>query len=246
MNAAALIAGLVACGVLGGAVGRFARNALGELRGGHGWGARWPEQGPTWTLIATFTVVYGGGILCWSFIFPMYDRYLWPLTVPLYALLLGHPVGASERRDPAPATAGRRPGVRTDGLGGLTAVLAAALAAASLALVVNADAFNAARWRMGDAAVARGMPAGTVDAGFEWVAFHATGVAVHDTPPPALGGGYDSWWPSLHLCALVSATPIKNDLLELVVADKKAYRLFLFRGPWEPLYLYRVLAPGCP
>jgi len=120
------------------------------------------------------------------------------------------------------------------------------ISATSLALLLNDDAFAAARWQMGEAAAARGMQADTVDAGFEWVAYHATGLATFGKPPPSLGGQYDKWWPSYHVCALVSASPLRSAALRLEEADTGAYRLFLFGGPSEPLYLYRIEDPNCP
>jgi hypothetical protein len=198
--------------------------------------------------MAVFATLYGIGIGAWSLVLPTYDRYLWPLALPLYALLLvppgdpGLPGGGS----PQPVAPTRRMERILQGAwAGLAATLLVALSLTSVVLVVNADAFDVARWRMGDSAVALGTPAGKVDAGFEWVTFHATGIAV-DNPPPALGGFYDTLWPSFHLCALVSNSPIDSPNLTLELVEPAAYRLFLFGGPSEPLYLYRVQDPSCP
>ena len=64
----------------------------------------------------------------------------------------------------------------------MAGVLVAVNAIVSLALLLNAAAFDGARWRMGDEAVRLGFAAETVDAGFEWVGFHATGLAELTAP----------------------------------------------------------------
>jgi hypothetical protein len=183
----------------------------------------------------------------------MFDRYLWLLALPLYALLLARP-GSADQPAEAPVQAGATAsaGGPSYAVGrarlavGLSAVLLAGLAATSLALLANANAFDAARWRMGELAVARGIPAGTVDAGLEWVAFHATGVAKPYAKAPPGWSRYDAWWPSFRLCAMVSTSPLDLPDLELIEADRAAYRLFLFGGPTKPLYLYRATGADCP
>jgi hypothetical protein len=56
---------------------------------------------------------------------------------------------------------------------------------------------------------------------------------------------YDAWWPSFRLCAMVSSSPLDVAGFQLQAADVEAYRLILFAGPQEPLYLYRVSGPDC-
>jgi hypothetical protein len=129
---------------------------------------------------------------------------------------------------------------------GLSAILLAGLALTSVVLLANADAFEAARWRMGERAVARGIPAGTVDAGLEWVAFHATGVAKPYAKAPDGWSRYDAWWPSFRLCAMASTSPIDRPDLTLIDVNPAAYRLLLVAGPTQPLYLYRAAGAGCP
>lgn len=252
LNVAALIAGLVVCAICGGAVGAYLRSVRHGLRDGRGRQALWHWTGSTWTLLAVFVVLYGGGIGALSIVLPVFDRYLWPLALPLYAILLRPPAEVADRLAAVALPSARvtRTGpsarIRNGVAAGFAALLLTGIAATSLVLLVNADAFDAARWRMGDAATERGIAAGTVDAGFEWVAFHATGFATADKPAPSLGGIYEALWPSFHLCALVSAAPLKNATLRLEEVDAHAYRLLLFGGPWEPLYLYRVQDPSCP
>ncbi len=91
-----------------------------------------------------------------------------------------------------------------------------------------------------------GIQAGTVDAGLEWVSFHATGVATPYAKAPPGWSRFDAWWPSFRLCAMVSASPLDRPDLSLIEADPAAYRLLLFGGPTEPLYLYRAAGADCP
>jgi hypothetical protein len=112
-------------------------------------------------------------------------------------------------------------------------------------LLLNGDAFDAARWNAGDNAVAGGANPATLDAGFEWVTFYATGSAVR-AAAPAIGGKYETRWPSFHLCALVANSPLNSPQLTLRTVDNGAYKLFLFAGPSESLYVYSVQGTGCP
>jgi hypothetical protein len=261
LNAAALLMGILLVTIAGGLVGFHARRLAGDLR--RDWkkvlGTMRVDARSPWALVSTFALLYGGGIALWSLILPVYDRYLWPLLIPLYALLLRpapEPEALASRQDPAPGELG--PGVpaprlrRPSGFpgtvagGALALVLVAVLSATSLLLLANADAYDAARWHMGEDTAALGYSAQTTDAGFEWVAYHATGLATPGKPPPAIGAHYETWWPSFHLCALVSASPLKSDRLALLARDAHAYRLFLVGGPWEPLYLYGFMDSACP
>src|SRR4029077_17490287 len=114
------------------------------------------------------------------------------------------------------------------------------LGLASLALMLNSFAFDAARWRLGEEAVTRGIPADTVDAGFEWVIFHATGLGDIHRNPTGRVMWYTAWWPSFHQCAIVSASLLDIPGFRLESANIDAYRLLLIAGPEAPLYLYRV------
>jgi hypothetical protein len=90
-----------------------------------------------------------------------FDRYLWPAALSAGILvLIRYPAPPLSRWHPAASQAA------------LVAVMA--FAVVSLLVTLNSDAFDGARWRVAREA---GLPATTVDAGFEWVGFHATGVA---------------------------------------------------------------------
>jgi hypothetical protein len=271
INGGAIVAVLVAGAVCGGAVGAFIRSARsarrvpgdnsghgsgGGRRGGSAVAARLrsslrPWTGPTWALIVVFVVLYGVGIAGWSMAYTFFDRYIWAVVLPLYAILLRPPAAlATEADGPRPEGGGAlhtgaAAGLRRWTAPALAAVLVVGLASTSLILLGNSNAFAAARWNMGTAATELGTPADEVDAGFEWVAWNATGSALRQ-PPPAFGTGYESWWPSFHLCALVSTSPVNDLRATLVKVDQQAYRLMGFAGPWEPLYLYNVPGSGCP
>jgi hypothetical protein len=260
LNTIALIAALGVCAMAGAAAGAYLRRARRGLREGRGLRAFAVRVGSTTGLLAVFALLSAGGTFSWGFVVIMFDRYLWLLALPLYALLLtrpgqadqpvattSQPVATTNRAGMTP-NPGRSPLVTAlDRLAiGLSAVLLAGLAATSVVLLANADAFEAARWRMGERAVARGIPAGTVDGGLEWVAFHATGIATPYAKAPPGWSRYDAWWPSFRLCAIASTSPLDRPDLSLIEADPTAYRLLLFAGPAQPLYLYRAAGPDCP
>jgi hypothetical protein len=254
LNAVALAASFILAGVCGGVSGAYLRSAVKGLRDGLGTRALWnPGAVSTATLLGVYAALYGTGMCAWSLIFHFstFDRYLWPLALPLYIILLRPvarvPEAAAASLPATPIAPSRMPGrILRRSAAGVGAVLMTGIATTALVLLVNADAFDAASWQMGDRAVEHGTPANTVDAGLGWVVFHATGSGILHKPVPALGGMYDQWWPSFHMCAMVSTAPVTDPTLTLEQADLAAYRLLFFVGPSEPLYLYRVQGPGCP
>jgi hypothetical protein len=247
LNAVALIAALVFFAICGGAIGAWVREAIGAMRSRRGLRSLWPDMGSTWNVLVVFALLYGGGMVAWSFVFPSYDRYLWPLIIPIYALFLRQPAAGPAPLQPAV----ERPGPSLTATVGRTlpavvgAIAVLCLTLTSFILLLNSDAFDVARWNMGNKAVAMGTPAGKIDAGFEWVTYNATGSA-KKAPPPALGGLYDTRWQSFHLCALVSNSPLGDPRLTLAATESDAYNLMLFAGPSEPLYLYLVQNSDCP
>jgi hypothetical protein len=191
-------------------------------------------------LLASFCVLYGGGLAAFSFVVSgIADRYLWPLVVPLAVLLLayrdrrvaavGSPTEPMRRAGPVPARAA---------LTGLALV--------ALALLLNQSAFDAARWRAGNLAVSQGVSAQSVDAGAEWIGFHSK-ERVHSGARPATAGGsqFDAMFPSFRPCAVVSASPLILRGAELVASPIVQYRLLLFEGTKEYLYLYLLPGAGC-
>ncbi len=127
----------------------------------------------------------------------VFDRYLWPLDFSLAVLLLarpGAPRASSNRPGPTGAGRGRRPvtprrpaaaprrSLSPVPVGVATVVLSTVVAAVAAVITLNADAYDAARWAAGDKAVAAGVPATMVDAGFEWVGSHEADVARPGSP----------------------------------------------------------------
>jgi 4-amino-4-deoxy-L-arabinose transferase-like glycosyltransferase len=233
LNVAALIAAIGGFALFGAVLGAIWRKdapiTRQRLR-------RW--LGSTAGLLAVFAILFGAGLLAFGLAASMFDRYLWPLALPITALLLLRPASAQGwgANHPTPGRLAL----------GLTGILLASLAVTSLVLLLNSDAFDAARWQMGDDAVNRGIPPETVDAGMEWVGYHASGQAVVDAPATVTEMWYDAWWPSFHLCAIVSSSYLDLPGFRLEEANTEAYRLLLLAGPEEGLYLYRVSNPGCP
>ena len=121
----------------------------------------------------------------------------------------------------------------------------AGLIGAALVLMLNSFAFDAAKWRMGETAVASGIRAQTVDAGMEWVGYHAAGVANIRAVARDDQMWYTAYWSSFRPCAVVSSSLLNSPGFSLVKTDWAAYRLLLLAGPQEPLFLFRVNTPGC-
>ena len=227
-----LVSVIVGIAVLGGAIGRWMRSPA-----PHRWSRLVPWLGSTPGLLATFALLYGGGLAVFGLVAPLFDRYLWLMYVPLAGLLLrstvpkGAALVASRMARMGPAL--------------VAAALTAGLASVSFVLVLNAFAFDVAGWRMGEQAVEMGFDPQRVDAGMTWVGYHASGVATWGAEPAGLETWYDAMWPSFDLCAVVSSSPLEFPDYRLVAEDLAAYRLILFAGPIEPLFLYEVDAPGC-
>jgi hypothetical protein len=233
LNLIGLASVIVSLGVLAAVLGRWVRSGGPARRQRLG---MWLSS--TEGLLATFALLYGGGLIAFGLVGSMYDRYVWPLCIPLTGLLL-RPL-ATRGPGSAQSKAARF------GKYVMAGVLAVILAWTSSALLLNAFAFDAAGWRMGDLAVEKGFPAQTVDAGMAWVGYYATGVPNPSARPTSSENWYDAGWPSFKLCAMVSSSPLNVTGFQLVAADLDAYRLFLVDGDQEPMYLYRVATPGCP
>ena len=119
------------------------------------------------------------------------------------------------------------------------------LVASAFIIAANSFAYDAARFREGDAAVGLGYDATTVDAGYEWVGIHAVGDENETFEPKGL-----NWWqnlfPSFRPCAILSNAPFDVPGYELVRENPSAYRQYLLLGPAQPLYLYGADLAGCP
>ena len=183
------------------------------------------SEGP----LVLFLLAYAGGLAIFGSLFPLYDRYLYPL-VPVGAILLLRPFGRLAR-----------PG-RSQAFSHAALVW---LALSAFLIAANSLAYDAARYRAGESAVALGYAPGTIDAGPEWVEFHATGqemVGIHDYGFMA----YDDRWPSFYPCAVLSNAQMDKPGFRLVRVDRTAYRQYLLVGPDQPLYLYGAIDARCP
>ncbi|MEA2653177.1 MAG: hypothetical protein QOI37_404 [Chloroflexota bacterium] len=245
LDAVALVATFAALAFLGAFVVAERRRLLDALDPR----SRLPGLGSPAGMLAVFGLVFAAGTIVLGLTVILFDRYTWPLALPLAILLL--------RPDTRPAVApGMPPGPGGSALSWsrrasagaviLSSALVALVAMTSVVLLLNAAAFDSARWQMGDAAVRLGYAPETVDAGFEWVGLHATGLARLTAPREPSMTEYAVKFPSFHQCAVVSSTPLDFAGFTLVVTWPDAYRLLLFAGPSEPMYLYRVADAGCP
>jgi len=110
----------------------------------------------------------------------------------------------------------------------------------SLAVTLNSDAFDGARWRAAHQAVSQGVAATAVDGGFEWVGWHATGVADAN----ASGDATRPYWVAMvgepAACVEVAASRIALPGLSLERAV--TWRTWLLFGRAH-LYVYR--RAGC-
>ncbi len=203
-------------------------------------------------MLALFAVIFVTGTAFLGLTVIIFDRYTWPLALPLAIILLRRPgptAAAEQWRADSPAQPAGTPPRRSGPSLAMWATAGALFiltAATSLALLLNEAAFDGARWRIGDEAVRLGFAPNTVDAGLEWVGLHATGpveLAARQVPDRT---GYSVKFPTFQACAIVSSTPLDWVYVELVVKRFDAYRLLLVAGPSEPLYLYRVGGPRCP
>jgi hypothetical protein len=197
-------------------------------------------------LLAVFVTGFTACMVVAGLFSDIFDRWMWPLALPLAILLLlrpgaGRDIDAETARDRIVRSAGRRAGVIV-----LTAALTAPIATTSLVLLFNAAAFDAARWRIGEEAVQLGFAPETVDAGFEWVGFHAIGAADPTARSVPSMTTYAPKFPSFHQCAVAASSPLVVPGFNLELTRTHAYRLLLFTGPDESLYLYRAAGSGCP
>jgi hypothetical protein len=245
LSSLALVATVIVAGVGGGIVGAYIRHGLARPA------SMLSRLASPAGLLVIFVAGTAAGMTWFGFRWWIYDRYFWSLVPPLAALLLYVPPGFRAPRIVG-AAPDERPKRRTDAglpvraaLTATAALLVIVLGAASVAYLLNSAAFDAARWRAGEALVQEGIPADSVDAGYEWVGYYASSVADFGHPLPGLNW-WEGLWPGFHRCGLVASESQDLPSTQLVAVDWAAYRLLLFVGPDEPLYLYRVTGGGCP
>lgn len=216
--------GLLSGGLLAGIAFTVDRKALGRWRS-------WVWAAPP-VLLSVYGTLTAAGLAIYALTATsFFDRYLWPLAFAVGVLLL-----RGRQRQPK----SKRPPAVT----GVVVALSGLLVVVTVALTVNADTYGAARWHAGQVAVSQGVPTREVDAGFEWVGAHATGIAntsLHPAAPP-----YEPWYalmePGFRECAVVSGTPL--DYPDLRLVQKSSYDLLGFTGR-RTLNIYISSAVGC-
>ena len=188
------------------------------------------REGP----LVLFLLGYAAELALFSLLGGLFDRYLYPM-VPVAAILLLRQ--SAQRRSEEPFHLGRSHALSHGAF--------AWLVASAFIIAANSFAYDAARFREGDAAVGLGYDATTVDAGYEWVGIHAVGDENETFEPKGL-----NWWqnlfPSFRPCAILSNAPFDVPGYELVRENPSAYRQYLLFGPAQPLYLYGAHLDGCP
>jgi hypothetical protein len=176
---------------------------------------------PAIMMLATYGALTAGAVIFRAALGgPTFDRYLTPLVV-VGAIVLFR--GQSE-----PRWGRDRPAF----------IVTAALALVSVILVSSGHAFDSARWHAAEIAVASGIPAKSVDGGFEWVGFHYRGRADRDAPNRLddLGPGYLDLFSNAENCAIVAASTSADP--ELEVMDSVEYRTLLGLNE-ERIWIYR-------
>jgi hypothetical protein len=242
LETVAIVAGFAALAALGAALGAGGPGVIRamDLR------RHDSPLGSTLGLLVIFATIYGVETIVFGLNASTFDRYLWSLGLPLSVLLLWRPSEDRVARSERPAGSALR---RDAALQRPTRWLAGAMLCGSgvlsLALVLNALAFDVARWRIGEAAMADGTPAMSIDAGFEWLGYHATEIANPAAPAPDHANQYTRLWTSSRECVVVSNSLLDWPALSLADSQPSTYRSLLFTGQPTPLYLYRSSAPGC-
>ena len=184
--------------------------------------------------LVLFLLGYAAELAVFSLLGALFDRYLYPM-VPVAAILLLR--RSAQRRSAGPFRLGRSHVLAFGAFAWLTA--------SALIVAANSFAYDAARHREGEAAVALGYDATTVDAGYEWVGSHATGPEQVTSDPTKLTW-WEALWPSFRPCAVLSNTPLDLPTYELIRVNPSAYRQYLFFGRARPMYLYGAHLAGCP
>jgi hypothetical protein len=117
--------------------------------------------------------------------------------------------------------------------------------ATTVALTLNSDSYDAARWSAGRQLAEAGYPVGAIDAGIEWVGSHTAALA---RPGRVVAGApaYEQWYVQMFRgaseCAVVSASPLLSPSIHLMAT--LSYDEIAFARP-ERLYLYTVDNRGC-
>jgi hypothetical protein len=90
--------------------------------------------------------------------------------------------------------------------------------------------------------VQAGIPADQIDAGYEWVGYHASSQG-DPTQRTSTETFYRSWWPEMKQCGVVTSQGSPPNGGTLI--GTLSYDVRLFMGPTETLYLYRDSSDKC-
>jgi 4-amino-4-deoxy-L-arabinose transferase-like glycosyltransferase len=229
VNGLALLSTVVVIGVGTGILGAHLRRTRGSIP------SVIERCGSPAGVLVLFAITATAGLFVFSLTRGVSDRYLWPLTTPLAVLYLfvSRDLRPGSIRGAAPAG---------PVAAGSALVLATALVGLSFAYMLNANAFDAARWQAGERLVEMGLRPDSIDAGYEWMGDHAS-VPGNSTVGGSIRPFYRNWWPAFQECAVVSSRPKPPEGASLVATAD--YRLELFAGRKATLYLYRFDRPGC-
>lgn len=186
-----------------------------------------PEDDTSALLIAVFTILaFAAAVAPAARGANIFDRYLWaagPGTVAL--LVMKVPDDAWRRHLPV----------------GASMALFGVLGVFTAVSVTESIAFDRARWRAGKTAVASGVPANLVDAGYEWTGHHA--IRPLSSPRPAEVSTAVTWWSQMYSaglpCVVVMASPLQDARYSL--ERKTTYDPPL--SPSRRLFVYRLLEP---
>jgi hypothetical protein len=197
IDALAVLAGILLAVVLA----RAAGDGLRRIRMRHEWDA-------ALLVLALFGLFYAAPLVFRVFQgWPVFDRYLLPLTVPLMALALGG--------------LGPMPGRRSLGMPAL--VTAVALAVLTVVIVVHDTALRGAQWEVGEEAVTEGISPRDVDAGYAWVGYHDEGPVGHGPPSTRWKDPkpfYAELFPDAGNCLSTSLVPLSEPQLRLVTVKE--------------------------
>lgn len=202
---------------------------------------RWRAVDP---MLGLFTAVTAAGTVGTALTGQgVFDRYLIALAPAALAALLAPHRADAAKSHAAPAWAGAE---RVDAhipkrLNVVCAALAATLVGlVTVTLTTNAYSYDAARWRTAQQLAATGVPAQNVDAGLEWLGYHAPR-GVIDRHPTGGPIGWETFFTKQPSCYAVTGGLHKAGwTLERTVA----YRTFLIAGT-STLRVYATNAAGC-
>lgn len=194
------------------------------------------QMGSPRGILVLYAVFATAGIAAFGLVYPIYDRYLWPATPAIAALLLYVP---RRLRSSRLASSGFKWTPRL-----LILAQVPALTAISVVMLLNSNAFDSARWRAGQELVARGNDPRTIDAGFEWLGTYPAGSATPTNPVVGATNWWQGWWRDFRMCAAVASIDTVHGL-RLVKTLPVGYQLFLFTGPQIPFYLFERDDPSC-